>query len=183
MVKASGVLVMALGLVMLTRGIGLFGIALPTLTPGQGSSVAMAKVIGNYQEVKTTVESGTYHPLIVQKGIPVRWTVSVKADDLNGCNNPLTVPQYGIRKQLVPGDNLIEFIPDNDGTIAYSCWMGMVTSTIRIVTDLATLTSSDLSTPSTASLGTAFQSGGTGSVASCCGATPGAAATAGCCGR
>src|SRR5208337_4670675 len=136
MLVASGVLVMALGLVMFTRGMNLFGVALPTLTPGQGGSVAVAKVIDNYQEVRTTVDSGDYHPLIVQKGIPVRWIVSAKAEDLNGCNNPLTVPQYGIRKQLVPGDNLIEFTPDRDGTISYTCWMGMISSSIRIVADL-----------------------------------------------
>jgi sulfite exporter TauE/SafE/copper chaperone CopZ len=171
MLKASGVLVMALGLVMFTRGMSLFGVALPVLTPGQGGSVAVAKVIGDYQEVRTTVESGDYHPLIVQKGIPVRWTVSAKAEDLNGCNNPLTVPQYGIRKQLVPGDNLIEFTPDRDGTISYTCWMGMISSSIRIVPDLKVLTASDLSAPSGGDIASAFGSGGGGG--SCCGATPG----------
>jgi plastocyanin domain-containing protein len=53
------------------------------------------------------------------------------------------VPQYGIRKRLVPGDNLIEFTPDREGTIAYACWMGMVRSSIRIVTDLSAIGSAD----------------------------------------
>jgi sulfite exporter TauE/SafE/copper chaperone CopZ len=170
MLKASGVLVMALGLVMFTRGMNLFGVALPALAPGSGGSVAVAKVIGNYQEVRTTVESGEYHPFIVQKGIPVRWTVSAKAEDLNGCNNPLTVPQYGIRKRLVPGDNLIEFTPDRDGTISYTCWMGMISSSIRIVPDLKALTASDLSAPAGGNIASAFGPGGGGG---CCGATPG----------
>ena len=160
MLKASGVLVMALGLVMFTRGVNLFGVALPQINPGSGSSVAVAKVVGNYQEVSTTVWSGDYQPFIVQKGVPVRWTVSVKAEDLNGCNNPLTVPQYGIRKQLVPGDNLIEFTPDRDGTIAYTCWMGMITSYIKIVPDLTTLTAGDLSAPQKGSIASAFGPGG-----------------------
>ena len=171
MLRASGVLVMALGLVMFTRGMSLFGVALPTLNPGQGSLVAVAKVVGDYQEVRTTVDSGDYHPLIVQKGIPVRWIVSAKAADLNGCNNPLTVPQYGIRKQLVPGDNLIEFTPDRDGTISYTCWMGMISSSIRIVPDLKVLTASDLSAPPGGSIASAFGSGGGGG--GCCGAAPG----------
>jgi len=171
MLKASGVLVMALGLVMFTRGMSLFGVALPVLTPGQAGSIAVAKVIGDYQEVRTTVESGEYHPFIVQKGIPVRWTVSAKAEDLNGCNNPLTVPQYGIRKQLFPGDNLIEFTPDRDGTISYTCWMGMISSSIRIVPDLKVLTASDLAAPAGGNIATAFgSSGGSGG---CCGAAPG----------
>jgi plastocyanin domain-containing protein len=173
MLKASGVLVMALGLVMFTRGMSLFGVALPTLTPGPSNSVAVAKVIGDYQEVRTTVESGDYHPFIVQKGIPVRWIVSAKAEDLNGCNNPLTVPQYGIRKQLVPGDNLIEFTPDRDGTISYTCWMGMISSSIKIVPDLRALTASDLSAPSAGNIASAFGPGGGGGGGGCCGATPG----------
>ena len=183
MLKASGVLVMALGLVMFTRGMSLFGVAIPTLPRGSNSSMAVAKVVGNYQEVRTTVESGDYHPFIVQKGIPVRWTVSAKAADLNGCNNPLTVPQYGIRKTLVPGDNLIEFTPDRDGTIAYTCWMGMISSSIRIVPDLKALTAKDLSAPAGGSISSAFgPSGGGGGLSprdarlppqGCCGATPG----------
>ncbi|MGA2379025.1 MAG: sulfite exporter TauE/SafE family protein [Spirochaetia bacterium] len=171
MLKASGILVMALGLVMFTRGMSLFGVALPVLTPGSGGSIAVAKVVGDYQEVRTTVDSGEYHPFIVQKGIPLRWTVSAKAEDLNGCNNPLTVPQYGIRKQLLPGDNLIEFTPDRDGTISYTCWMGMISSSIRIVPDLKVLTASDLSAPTGGSIASAFGSGGGGG--GCCGATPG----------
>ena len=175
MLKASGVLVMALGLVMFTRGMSLFGVALPVLTPAPSGSIAVAKVIGDHQEVSTTVESGDYHPFIVQKGIPVRWTVSVKAEDINGCNSPLTVPQYGIRKQLLPGDNLIEFTPDRDGTITYTCWMGMITSSIRIVPDLRVLTASDLKPAAGAAsaggtIDSAFGSGG--GAGGCCGATP-----------
>jgi sulfite exporter TauE/SafE/copper chaperone CopZ len=182
MVMASGVLVMALGLVMFTRGMSLFGVAMPVLSSASGGSVAVAKVIGGYQEVRTTVDSGQYHPFVVQNGIPVRWIVSAKAEDLNGCNNPLTVPQYGIRKQLVPGDNLIEFTPDRDGTITYTCWMGMISSSIRIVPDLRTLTASDLSAPAPggaapppgATIASAFAPGAdSGGGGGCCGTAPG----------
>jgi plastocyanin domain-containing protein len=68
----------------------------------------------------------------------------VNADQLNSCNSPLTVPQYGIRERLVPGDNLIEFTPDKVGTITYTCWMGMIASSIRVVPDVARLTAQDL---------------------------------------
>jgi len=175
MLKASGVLVMALGLVMFSRGVNLFGVALPALTAGAGNTIAVAKVIGSHQDVRTTVESGDYHPFIVQSGIPVRWTVSVKAEDLNGCNNPLTVPQYGIRKHLVPGDNLIEFTPNREGTIAYTCWMGMITSFIRIVPDLTALTARDLAASAKGNIAAAFGPSDAGGAApqGCCGATPG----------
>jgi sulfite exporter TauE/SafE/copper chaperone CopZ len=166
MLKASGVLVMVLGLVMFTRGMSLFGIALPSLRD-PASAVAVAKLSTDYQEVRTTVESGQYHPLVVQKGVPVRWIISAKAEDLNGCNNPLTVPQYGITKVLQPGDNLIEFTPTQDGTITYTCWMGMISSSIKVVPDLAKLAAGDLAAPPAGGIASAFGPGGGG----CCGSS------------
>ena len=55
--KASGVFVMALGVVMFARGMNLFGIGLPSLG---GPRVAVAEIAGDYQGVRTTVESGAY---------------------------------------------------------------------------------------------------------------------------
>jgi sulfite exporter TauE/SafE/copper chaperone CopZ len=172
MLKASGVLVMALGLLMFTRGMSLFGVALPTVPTGSSSAAAVARIAGGYQEVRTTVDSGKYQPFFVQKGVPVRWTIRVKAADLNGCNNPITVPGYGIRKLLVPGDNLVQFTPDREGTIVYTCWMGMISSSITVVSDLAKVTSRDLAAPSAGDIASAF--GSSGSAGGCCGTTPGA---------
>jgi plastocyanin domain-containing protein len=45
----------------------------------------------------------------------------------------VVIPEYGIEKKLVPGDNTIEFTPTNSGVIAYSCWMGMIRSTITML--------------------------------------------------
>jgi len=141
MLKASAALVMVLGLVMFTRGLSLFGVP---LQPGPSGTVAVAKIEGAVQTVRTDIEPGRYYPFVVQKGMPVRWIITAKKEDLNGCNNPITIPQYDIKARLVPGENLIQFTPDRDGTIAYTCWMGMISSTIRIVPDLAQLTARDL---------------------------------------
>ncbi len=178
MLKASGVLVLALGLVMFTRGMSLFGIALPALRPAasSGAGIAIASLVDGGQEVRTTVESGRYHPLLVQAGVPVRWIINVQADELNGCNNPVTIPQYGIRKQLVPGDNLIEFTPAQSGTIGYTCWMGMISSYIKVVPDLTRIAAADLRPLSPDDLGTALGaqpgSAGSGAGGGCCGPTP-----------
>jgi plastocyanin domain-containing protein len=177
MLKASGVLVLVLGLVMFTRGMSLFGVALPPLRPASSTDIAVATLVGDGQEVQTTVESGRYHPLLVQAGVPVRWIIRVKAEDLNGCNNPLTVPQYGIRKQLVPGDNLIEFTPSQSGTIGYTCWMGMISSYIRVVPDLNRVAAADLKPLSPDDLSAALGPGGAGPGAA--GAQPGIGGTGG----
>lgn len=141
MLKASGALVMALGLAMALRGTRLLGVSLPPLAPiarssAGGEAPALATVAGGVQTVRTSLESGRYRPLVVQKGIPLRWIITATEDDLNGCNNPLTIPEKGIEKTLVPGDNLIEFTPEREGTITYTCWMGMISSTIRVVADV-----------------------------------------------
>ncbi len=178
MLKASGVLVLMLGLVMFTRGMSLFGVALPSLPslrPASAASsvIAVARLVDGRQEVQTSVESGRYHPLIVQSGVPVRWIINVKADELNGCNNPLTVPKYGIRKQLVPGENLIEFTPSQPGTIGYTCWMGMISSYIRVVPDVTRVAAADLKPLSPDDLSSALGQGRGGGAGGCCGATPG----------
>jgi sulfite exporter TauE/SafE/copper chaperone CopZ len=174
MLKASGVLVLFLGLVMFTRGISLFGIALPALRPAaySGTGIAVARLADGGQEVQTRVESGRYYPLIVQAGVPVRWILNVTADDLNGCNNPVTIPQYGIRKQLVPGENLIEFTPTQAGTIGYTCWMGMISSYIKVVPDLTRIAAADLKQLSPDDLASALGSGSGGGGGGCCGPTP-----------
>ena len=89
------------------------------------------------QRVVTKIGPSRYLPFVVKVGIPVEWTIRVKAGDLNGCNNPLVVPAYGLRIRLKPGDNLVTFTPKKEGTIAYSCWMGMIRSRIHVVSDYA----------------------------------------------
>ena len=131
--KASAILVITLGFVMLNRGFSLSGITLPSLNANQ-SNVAVIK--DGTQIVKMKIESGRYAPITVQKGIPVKWIIEADKDDLNGCNNPVTIPKYNIQKSLVPGENIIEFTPKEEGTITYTCWMGMISSTISIVDDV-----------------------------------------------
>jgi sulfite exporter TauE/SafE len=161
MLKASAVLVMVLGLIMFTRGLSLFGLPLQVGSP---AAVAVAQIEGSVQTVRTRIESGRYSPFVVQKGVPVRWIVTADQENLNGCNNPITIPQYGIEVRLAPGENIIEFTPEREGTIAYTCWMGMISSSIRIVPDLAQLTASDLRPQEPAGA----RSGAGGGAGGCC---------------
>ncbi len=157
MVKASAVLVMFLGVVTFGRAAALSGVPLPDFSslsfvsggtaqaasaiPAGGASASrsrLAAVIENgVQTITTEFKDGYYVPFTVQAGVPLKWTIRVKEEDLNGCNNPVEVPGYRIRKVLVPGDNVIEFTPAKTGAILYSCWMGMIRSRITVVKDLA----------------------------------------------
>ncbi len=169
MIKASAILVMFLGFLTFGRAAALAGIALPDLFSLSRASASgvfsaakesaavpavlvadtvvaqdqpiRAAVSGGVQTVVTVIDANSYRPFIVAAGIPVKWIVRVKAADINGCNNTIIVPAYGIRKKLTAGDNLIEFTPGKEGVIAYSCWMGMIKSRITVVKELGAVSS------------------------------------------
>ena len=82
-----------------------------------------------------------------KKAFLLKWTIKANSADINGCNGTLTIPKFGITKKLVPGDNLIEFTPDQVGNIPYSCWMGMIRSNIKVVADASNVSASDLVQP------------------------------------
>lgn len=145
MMKVSAVLVMLLGVIMLTRGLSLSGVNTALATSNSASNAA--KVEGNVQVITSKFTSGSYAPITVQKGVPVKWIVSITQDDLNGCNNTVIIPKYNITKKLVAGDNEINFTPNQEGTITYTCWMGMIRSTIRVVPDASNVTASSSEIP------------------------------------
>jgi len=134
MLKVSAVLVIVLGLTMVGRGLSLSGVSVASPLAGNPSNIA--RIQGGVQTITTRIESGRYQPFVVQKGIPVRWIIKAKAEDLNGCNNPVTIPKYNIQKTLVPGDNVIEFTPKEEGNKTYTCWMGMIRSNIKVVDNI-----------------------------------------------
>ncbi len=164
MLKFSAILVILLGLTMVNRGLSLSGASFAAPISGEPGEIAQIQSGQNFQEVITTIESGRYQPFAVQRGIPVRWIIKARAEDLNGCNNPIIIPKYNIQKRLVPGDNIIEFTPAEDGTITYTCWMGMISSYIKVVPDISRFTKNDFSRDNTAN------NGRLGSSRSCCAA-------------
>jgi uncharacterized protein len=163
MMTASAALVVILGIYMLGNGLSLSGIILPSVTSQAGTikTATIAEIKDNEQVVTTGISSGKYEPIVVQKGIPVKWTIQAEAGDLNGCNNRILVQKYGIEQSLVTGDNVIEFTPTESGEVSFSCWMGMIRSKIVVVDDLNNTDSSTITDDSTQSSG----SGG------CCGSS------------
>ena len=85
------------------------------------------------QSVTSGMSSGGYESITVKAGIPVRWNLKVPDGALTGCNSAIVIPEYGIEKTLQTGDNIIEFTPVEEGTVQFSCWMGMIRAEIKIV--------------------------------------------------
>ncbi len=141
MMTFSAALVVILGVFMFSNGMALSGYALP-FASGSGNPVSgenegtSAQLVDGIQIVTTELTANGYEPIIVQAGIPVQWNMKANAEDITGCNERIIIPKYNIEKQLVPGDNIIEFTPAESGIIPFSCWMGMIRSQIAVVDDL-----------------------------------------------
>jgi sulfite exporter TauE/SafE len=128
---AGAVLVTVLGLTMFTQGASLSGLSLNIASVG--SQVSDSTIVDGYQVVSSTLKSGEYPKIRVQAGVPVKWTINAPQGTINGCNNRLIIQEYGVEFQFKTGDNVIEFTPAKAGNIPYSCWMGMIRSTITVV--------------------------------------------------
>ena len=134
MYKAGGLLVIVLGIMMAMNGFNLSG---KELIAKSRSGADVATVSSGVQNVTSAVTANGYAPVIVQKGIPVRLNFKARAQDLNGCNNAIVIPEFNIEKKLQPGDNIVTFTPQKSGTVVFTCWMGMISSTISVVDDLS----------------------------------------------
>ena len=153
-IKAGAVLVAFLGITTLGRAWALSGMNAPWDGPQvqYTSAAAGTAVVVSGTVQKPSVPSGTlatlrdgiqvveisvgprnYGAIVVQAGIPVRFNLNVAPGMLNGCNNAIIIPAFGIEKPLSVGDNIVEFTPTSAGTIPYSCWMGMIRSRITVV--------------------------------------------------
>ncbi|WP_313131925.1 urease accessory protein UreH domain-containing protein [Anaerocolumna sp.] len=131
MMSICAVLVVVLGIGMLSNGLALSGVALPF--QNSGGEAAASQIKDGVQTIITPLDFGTYPQITVKKGIPVKWIIQAEKGKINGCNNEFIIPKYGLEIKLHEGENLIEFTPTEAGQIGYSCWMGMIRSTITVV--------------------------------------------------
>ena len=97
-----------------------------------GNQALTATIKDGVQYVTSSMRAGSYEPITVKQGIPVKWTLNAPDGALNGCNSSIVIPEYDIQLKLTAGENLIEFTPNAAGTFPFSCWMGMIRSTISV---------------------------------------------------
>ena len=141
--KASGAIVIILGLIMVNRGLALTGSGFDTnslLTSVSasentitGNSIAME---GDYQVIRMDVTRYGWEPdkFVLKKGVPVKWIINGK--EINGCNNAIQVPKLGLKFDIKKGEQTIEFTPTQEGTISWSCWMGMIPGVFIVKDDI-----------------------------------------------
>lgn len=144
----GAIFVTVLGLTMFNQGAALSGFSsdvLPRRSMNRLETVNDENngIVDGVQYINSTLRPGGYPQITVQQGIPVRWIIDAPEGSINGCNNRIYIPEYGIEHSFVQGENIIEFMPDNIGRFQYSCWMGMIRSTITVVEQGADTTLQD----------------------------------------
>lgn len=133
---AGAVLVVVLGLSMFTQGYSLTGFS---NVPAAGNSASVSDGAGGsisiedgVQVINSTLSPRNYPAITVMAGVPVKWTIDAPQGSINGCNNRMFIKAFGVEHQFKTGENIIEFTPTEAGTFQYSCWMGMIRSTITV---------------------------------------------------
>lgn len=101
--------------------------------PAEADDRSSVRIEDGVQIVESTLLSGQYPDIMVQAGIPVRWTIYAPEGSVNGCNYKMIIREYGVEHAFEQGENLIEFTPTQTGSFSYSCWMGMIQGSITVI--------------------------------------------------
>ncbi len=136
-VQIGSILVVVLGIAMLSQGMGMSGLNLDRTHQiadvTEDSNMAVVSESGDMQYVKSDLDFGSYPEITVYTGIPVKWIINVPDEVINGCNYKMVLKTYGITHEFTAGENVIEFTPEEPGTVEYTCWMGMIYGKINII--------------------------------------------------
>ncbi|NTW22559.1 hypothetical protein HGA34_03400 [Candidatus Falkowbacteria bacterium] len=134
--KFAGTIVVLLSLFNLKNGLTLLG-WVPDLASASSRDVVTSdpnvKMVNGVQVVSMTETNRGYEPnrFTIKAGVPVRWEIDAQAP--YSCASALVVRQLNISRTLKAGPNVIEFTPENAGTIKFSCSMGMYTGSFNVV--------------------------------------------------
>lgn len=128
----SGILVFILAVSMFSRALSLSGYVIPF---ENYNNIIESSLEDNIQIVEFDLSSNKYEPIKVIRNIPVKLIINATPETLNGCNNSITIPKLNVTANLKPGINIIEFTPNINGKIVYTCWMGMISSYIDVIDD------------------------------------------------
>ncbi|MDO8512592.1 MAG: sulfite exporter TauE/SafE family protein [bacterium] len=133
--KFAGVVVVGLAFLNIANGYNLTG--WPSFWKFSGSGTTangdVATTENGFQVLQMKQGALGYSPnsFTIKKGVPVRLVIN--SENVNTCAASFMIPKLGIRKQLQPGANTIEFTPKEVGEIKFTCSMGMFTGKFNVV--------------------------------------------------
>lgn len=118
---------------------------IPAIQSGNSGSDSMAgrqkeglpPIVNGKQIIKMEATSYGYQPnyFKVKAGTAVRW--EIKDVGTSGCTNAvISKGLFSDEINLTPGETSVkEFIPEKPGKYKFSCWMGMISGIIEVISD------------------------------------------------
>jgi hypothetical protein len=142
LLKASGLIVMILGALMLNHGLAVTGAGVDfnplvaRVSQQLSPAVAETPSCDTEQTIRMDVLKSSFSPnrFTLRKGVPVKWVIDGR--EMNECNKVIVIPQYQLKIELKEGKQIIEFTPPDSGVVPWSCWMGMIPGTFIVVDDV-----------------------------------------------
>lgn len=138
--KVAGITLIVLGILSINNGQVLKGSVHTlqnyawALTNNSDISNNLALNINGIQQVEMTATNTGYstNTKKLKLGVPVRLTITTKG--VVSCVSNFVIPSLNINVSLPSnGQKVIEFIPNKEGLLTYSCGMGMYTGSFEIV--------------------------------------------------
>jgi hypothetical protein len=150
LLKASGVIVVVLGAVMINRGLILTGsgydlasfaallrtsvdVSRRAPAPLPPTTMAPAPKAPASQTIRMEANRFGYSPkrFVLSKGVPVKWVIDGK--EITDCNKRIVAPALNLEFDVKKGVQTIEFTPAKAGVVPWSCWMGMLRGEFVVV--------------------------------------------------
>ncbi len=132
-VAIGAMLVVVMGLSMFSQGIALSGLNSTSFAQTEPSETFAIDDTLSPQIIESTLNTRSYPEITVEAGKPVVWKIIAPEGTVNSCNNRFFIREYNLEVTLKTGNNEIRFNPEQTGVYNYTCWMGMVSGTIRVV--------------------------------------------------
>ncbi|MDR1523183.1 MAG: sulfite exporter TauE/SafE family protein [Endomicrobium sp.] len=124
----ASVFIIICGVLMFMSGLVISGFLVSETSVAYEADTSSIK--DGIQTVTTELQQ-SYKDIVVTHGIPVKWTI--KVENLTACNSVFICEELGLYVTLKKGDNVIEFIPQEEGYYEYRCSMNMLAATIIVI--------------------------------------------------
>ncbi|QSA98987.1 sulfite exporter TauE/SafE family protein [Methylococcus sp. EFPC2] len=144
-IRASALIVVVLGTIMLNRGLVLSGSGYDFTTGLAWVNAHLRDRVGldfaalapGYQIVETEFSAAGQNvgQVVLRKGVPVKWKINNL--DHQSCIDGIVAPRLGLNIPLKKGEQVIEFTPQQEGIVTWSCNMGMTTGSFVVVDEPA----------------------------------------------
>jgi len=134
--KTAGVLVILFALQMVNSQLNVLGVGgINTLIPAASTNTVTPSATNGKQTIEVAVFADHFEPSIITLETGVPTTLRITDKGMTGCTSAVMAKGlFDKPVQLTPKGTIEQsFTPSKTGRYTLSCWMGMVTSTVNVI--------------------------------------------------